>query len=246
MALRRIALAPRLWLFALVLTGQDAPFEAFEGVWGVSYLSQAVGMSSSKAALFTSALAVLAAASQLSSGPICAVVKRHRQRSVLIIVLGLLGVAGFVPFVLGLPSLADAVVGTSVVLLGLSGGITSIAWVLISSDPLCNGLADSGLVSGFVNTIVMGVDAVVQSLVGVIMDVSWDGEYASDDDGGGSDDDDGREREYGAGAYGGAFLLCAVVMAAAAGSGVALCVAGPAGVRHLSSHGRREGAGGGV
>jgi hypothetical protein len=71
---------------------------------------------------------------------------------------------------------------------------------VISSDPMCDGLQNSGLVSGFVNTICIFSDAVVQQLFGTIMDDAWDGTTTVNPDG--TSDD-----QYGPAAYAKGFGL---------------------------------------
>ena len=80
-------------------------------------------MSARDATLYTTALAIVAACSQLAYGPITAKFKNMFQRSALIVILGLIGLMGFVPLMLGLNTLSNFVVAIAVVLIGSSAGI---------------------------------------------------------------------------------------------------------------------------
>lgn len=207
--LKHFVRIPRVWLFAGYLAGTDAPFEAFAGLWGVAYLQQAVDMTKSKAGLFLSVLTVIATLSQLGFGPVDAWLPRYRHRTTLLAVLSLAGALGLLPFVLGLDSLADGVVWLTMVLIGLSVGSATVVWTVISSDPLCDGLEASGLLSGAINTICIFSDALVQTLVGVILDANWDGQSYMPDDG---DSGDSKVKRFSSGAFAKAFALCFTVM----------------------------------
>ena len=217
-ALGKIAASPRMWLFAAFLAGSDSPFEAFAGLWGVQYLQQAVGMTKGKASAYTSVLTTVATLSQLGFGPVDALLPRFRQRTGLLMALSTVGALGFVPFVLGRDSLADGIALLSMLCIGLSVGSATVVWTVISSDPMCGGLANSGLVSGAINTVCIAFDAIVQSLVGVILDANWsEGSY---------DDDSGTDRLYSPDAYARAFALCLGMMLLSATAATILRVMG--------------------
>ena len=61
------------------------------------------------------------------------------------------------------------------VALGLSVTSCTIVWSVISSDPLCDGTKATGIISGAVNTLCIGYDAIIQQVVGVVLSSMWDG-----------------------------------------------------------------------
>merc|ERR1712217_395283 len=83
----------------------------------------------------------------------------------------------------------------------MSTGGMSVAWALLSADPLCNGGAPTGRISGAVNTVIIGFDAMFTPVFGAVLDLFWDG--ATDPEG---------TRTYGQSAYCIGFLVCACVM----------------------------------
>ena len=200
---------PRVWLFAGYLAGTDAPFEAFAGLWGVAYLRQAVNMTKSKAGVFVTVLTVISTLSQLGFGPVDAWLPRYRHRTTLLACLSFAGALGLLPFILGMDSLADGIIWLAMVLIGLSVGSATVVWTVISSDPLCDGLEASGLLSGAINTLCIFSDAIVQTLVGVILDANWDGHSYMPDDG---DSGDAKVKRFTPGAFAKAFALCFTVM----------------------------------
>lgn len=174
-ALWIIVTSPRLWLYALYIGGTDAPFETFTGLWGVPYFHQALGWTHSSAALGTTILVVVATASQLSGGPLLATVLCTRTRQMASLLA--LALAGALAFVLTqMPPMAVSKIAITLGIVGLLGGSVgscTIIWHIVSSDPLCVGSTGLGRVSGAVNTVVIGIDAVVQQLVGIVLAMEW-------------------------------------------------------------------------
>ena len=113
---------------------------------------------------------------------------------------------------LGRQELATGVVWLSMLLLGLSVGSATVVWTVISSDPLCDGLDSSGLLSGAVNTLCIFADALVQTLVGVILDANWDGHSYMPADRAG----DAPTKRFSPSAFGKAFALCFAAMSLSA------------------------------
>ena len=100
------------------------------------------------------------------------------------------------------------VVYSAAVGLGVTVGSCTITWALISSSPICDGSKTTGLVSGAVNTLVIGFDAAMQETVGAVLSGHWNGTV-----------DAAGERTYSQSAYSSAFgvlTLCFTMAAACA------------------------------
>jgi hypothetical protein len=183
--LKSVATTPRMWLYTLYLGCTDAPFETFAGLTGVSYLEEAVGGSvGAAAATLTMVCVIVATTFQLLGGPLINfAAKTYRARMLLLIAFALVGALGFVPALLPLffasggggaahaYSPPDSMVlwAASVSAVGVSVGSCTVIWHVISSDALCNGSDATGIVAGAVNTFVIALDAVTQSVFGLLL-----------------------------------------------------------------------------
>ena len=84
--------------------------------------------------------------------------------------LAVVGLASFAPFLLA-PVVAgittvDWLGWAACVALGLATASCTIVWSVISSDPLCDGSASTGVISGAVNTLCIAYDAAIQQCTG--------------------------------------------------------------------------------
>ena len=196
---RTIVTSGRMWLLAGYLAGTDSPFECFAGLWGVACLTEGQGWKAPSPATATTALALTATVCQFLGGPVSSIWASFRGRMAWLTGLALCGLVSIGPFLSGSPALPVALVGTAIGLQGISVGSATVVWAAISSDPLCDGVGSSGLVSGAVNTFCIACDALVQTLVGVVLDVYWEGKFNAK-----------GERVYSSVAFGRAFIILAV------------------------------------
>jgi MFS family permease len=216
-ALRSCLRTPRMWSYAIYLGSTDAPFETFAGLWGVAFLTQVYGWTTSKAAVLTTVVVVLSTVSQLITPALQSYFKTVIGRLRVLVCLALLGFLSFLPFLTAPlsnpPPGGDGMAYISCVALGLSVASCTIIWSIISSDPLCRGTADTGIISGAVNTLCIGYDAVIQQITGVVLTAMWDGGKNAS-----------NEPVYGADAFSRAFMVLAgSFLIAAVSSSLATC-----------------------
>lgn len=222
-----------MWLYAGYLGAgrTNAPFECFAGLWGVAFLTQGQGWDKNAAAWATTALACFTVITQFLGGPVSSYWPSFRQRMGWLTFLAACGLLGFASFLYSGDGLLPVpLVVASIALLGVSVGSSTVVWAAISTDPLCQGVATSGLVSGFCNTICIFVDGGVQTLVGVVLDLYYDGGHAA---GGGNGTDSAAgngttDRVYSSLAFARAFLVLAAMylIAVLCASGL-LCIGTP-------------------
>jgi MFS family permease len=194
--LRSVVARRETWLLALTTGLLGAPILAFAGLWGVPYLVQVKGLSRTEAGLVTSA--VLAA--WAVGGPCCGWLSDRlgRRRPVLVGGAALMGLL-WLPILLrpGLPVLAQA---GCLVGIGLAGGAMIVAFAA-ARDRF--GHAHAGSALGVVNTSVLLFGAAMQTLVGRVLDLGWQGQLAA------------GARVYGPTAYQLAFLVFPLAAAVA-------------------------------
>ena len=177
----KVVTTPRMWLYALYLGGTDAPFETFAGLWGVAYLRQVFLWSKTTAGTGTMLVVIVGTVCQLGAGPALGCMRKLTHKLATLLVLALVGVASFVPFIL--TSAAYTIPGStalplayaSLASLGVTVGSCTIIWSVISSDELCDGTKSTGIISGATNTLVIFFDAVVQQVFGAVLSANWDG-----------------------------------------------------------------------
>eukprot|EP00164_Ancoracysta_twista_P011423 GFYU01017597.1.p1 GENE.GFYU01017597.1~~GFYU01017597.1.p1 ORF type:complete len:537 (-),score=73.76 GFYU01017597.1:18-1628(-) len=227
----RVALTtPRLWLYALYISGTDAPYETFVGLWGVAFMKQVFNWSGDAASTATMTSIIVSTVFQLVTGVTLAWTWKPKMWT--IFWLAFCGTASFVILILAasVSSWAEAgVVYAAVVFLGLSTGSITTVWSVISSDPVCNGVMSLGLVSGALNTIVIIADAVVQQIVGVVLNSQWDGKR-----------DDTAAPVYSAAAFSSGFALLSACFAVSCLCAALLVWMPPKGGHVESGHVARE------
>jgi fucose permease len=216
--LRRCLGTPRLWLYAMYLGGSDAPFETFAGLWGVAFLHQVYGWSKTTAAAATTVVVITSTVSQLAAGGVMGYLRSLRSQLHALTALAVVGLASFAPFLLA-PVVAgittvDWLGWAACVALGLATASCTIVWSVISSDPLCDGSASTGVISGAVNTLCIAYDAAIQQCTGAVLAAMWAG--GKDPDG---------EPVYGPQAFSWAFVVLAssFFLAALSSAAAAAC-----------------------
>ena len=166
--LGKVARNGQTWLLAFCLGLISAPMLAFGALWGVPYLMQVYGVARAEAAFSISLMLIGFAL----GGPIVGWVSDHfgRRRPPLLVgivlMLASLGAALFVP---GLP--LDAV-RALLFLHGLTGGCFVVCFAAVREN---NPGSASGTALGLVNMGVMGSGAAFQPIIGVLLDLGWDG-----------------------------------------------------------------------
>ena len=166
--LRRAASLFNTWKIAFVAAAMSGPMLALAGLWGVPYLMQAYGLQRPEAAFFTSLL--------LLGWAICAPLSgwlSERLPSRYLIVVG-----GCAVLTISLAILCFLPVGPLwltiglMVIAGMSGSamVATFALVRETSPPEI-----AGSVTGIVNAMTVASGAVLQPVIGALLDFQWDG-----------------------------------------------------------------------
>jgi len=188
----------RTWPPALAASGVYATELAFVGLWGVPYLTQVYGFERVRAA---NTIALVAIGMMVGAPVVGWLSDRWLGRRRLPFV-GFLGVYAACWLPLALPGLrpAPTMLGPLFFLMGLSGSCLVLVWACARevNDP-----GRVGIVMGFCNAPIFLGFALLQWLMGVILDVRWQGLVAA------------GVRLYPPEAYEAAFTLCLALATAA-------------------------------
>jgi sugar phosphate permease len=186
------------WPPALAASGVYATELAFVGLWGVPYLTQVYGFDRVRAA---NTIALVAVGMMVGAPLVGWLSDRWLERRRLPFV-GFLGVYAACWLPLALPGLrpAPTMLGPLFFLMGLSGSCLVLVWACARevNDP-----GRVGIVMGFCNAPIFLGFALLQWLMGVILDVRWQGLVAA------------GVRLYPPEAYEAAFALCLALATAA-------------------------------
>jgi MFS family permease len=159
---------PQTWLAAAVGGCLTAPMLAFGGLWGVPFLQSAYGFDRAGAAAFTGALFIGWAVGAPVTGWLSDRVGRRRPILIVgsaVMTLSLVTVI----FVSPLPGWLLAL------LLFINGAGSSTMILTFTAARAANSPETTGLALGIVNTCVVGSGAIAQPLLGMILDLNWDG-----------------------------------------------------------------------
>ena len=167
-ALRSVLSRKDTWLLFFAGGFSAAPVLVFAGLWGVPYLTQVYGLGTSKAALVTSTMLL----SFALSGPVVGMLsdrlgRRKAPYLILCTCTALFWAAFlFVPldYVMLFPLLAAIGFGSGALIIGFA------------TAREVNHPGAAGVVGGVVNMSVLGVAAILQPVLGKILDLHWLGE----------------------------------------------------------------------
>lgn len=169
----RIALAnPQTWLCSLFGMAMVAPVVAFAGLWAVPYLMQVHGMDRTHAAGIASLMFLAWAV----GAPVFGAISDRLGKRRIIMVAG----ATSATLLLGmLPFMEHASIGLLVAWILGVGFLASayVAGIALARDS--NPEAIGGTVMGLVNTAVIASGAILQPLIGYVLDRHWSGVIAA-------------------------------------------------------------------
>lgn len=191
----RIVLARRqTWLSGIFGMAMVSPMVAFGGLWAVPYLTQTQGMTRAEAAALTSIMFIGWGIGAPLVGWLSDRIGRRRVPMLASGALTTLMLAAL-PLVDGAPAWVIAGLMT---MQGFCAStmVVGVALARESTPPHV-----SGTVLGVVNTFVVGSGALLQPLIGALLDLQWDGTMS------------GGARVYSASAYYHAFAVLPLIMA---------------------------------
>jgi MFS family permease len=171
LGLRRVAKSGDVWVTSIVAMAMSGPMLAFGGLWGVPYIMTAYGLPRPEAALLVSLTLVGWAIGAPAGGWLSDHI-RLRKAPVVVATALLTLLIGLLVAIPGLPLWATVAVMIGIGYLGRHMTITyGIARDL--TPPSVH-----GSVSGLVNGINVASGAVLQPLIGILLDAVWTGEMA--------------------------------------------------------------------
>ena len=179
--LRSAVATPQTWYTGLFGAMVTAPLSAFGGLWGVPYMMEAFGLGRPEAAFCVSLMLVGWAIGAPLTGWLSDHV-RLRRLPMMLVAGGSLVTFCLLIYLPGLPLLAAQV-------LFLGNGVFAGGMIIyFAAARECNRLSAAGAMMGFMNTLVMVLSAILQPLMGWLLDLNWDGRaiggarlYAVDD-----------------------------------------------------------------
>ncbi len=198
--LRAVTANPQTWICALIGFGMASSMLAFGGLWGVPWLHSALGYGKTEAAAMTSTIFF----GWAIFSPLCGWLSDRIGRRNPVLLAGVTTTAlAFAALIYATPESRFALI----VLLFVIGAGGSAMTVCFGSVRELNALDHSSTSLGLMNMCVVGSGAVMQPLIGWLLDLQWDGQML-----------DGA-RVYSAAAYSGAFsaLLVSILAALVAG-----------------------------
>jgi MFS family permease len=174
-ALKTVLANRRTWPSFLAFFGQVGGYLSFTGLWAIPYLREVHGMSQQTAAWHTSLTIACFALAALAVG---ALSDRIGRRTPLMRGLGFVSVSCWLPLLFGMTMPLAASLALFA-LMGASIGGTSLVW---ACGKEVNPPAFSGTSTSVVNTGGFLGPALLQPLVGMVLDVSSRGAAHSTDD----------------------------------------------------------------
>jgi len=166
--LRKAASLWNTWKIALVAGAMSGPMLVLGGLWGVPYFMQAYQLDRPQAAYLVSLLLFGWAIGAPASGWLSD--RLHKRKAIVVCGLGVLTATLGAVALLPVPPLA---VSTGLfILAGFSGAAMVPTFALVRET---SEASIAGSVSGIVNALTVASGALLQPLVGVVLDVVWDG-----------------------------------------------------------------------
>ncbi|MEM6985270.1 MAG: MFS transporter [Pseudomonadota bacterium] len=160
---------PHTWRCALIGFALTPIMLAFAGLWAVPWMVQIHGFTEATAAGTASLLFLGWAVGSLLSGFVSDLIGRKRP---VLLLGGCLCVVCYAAL-LFLPSLSHAALSALFVLIGLGGATMVLTFGLVRTG---NPPAHAAAAMGVVNTCVVGSGAVMQPLIGWLLELYWDGQ----------------------------------------------------------------------
>ena len=166
--LRAAAADAQLWVAAFAGCMMSTPVLAFAGLWGVPYLMTAYGLTRPGAALVASLMMVGWAA----GGPAFGWLSDRSGRRRAPMIVGAAGALATMLVVIYAPGLSTGVVALLLFANGFMSGSMVLVFAVIRER---RSVGQIGSAYGLVNTVIMGSGAVFQPLIGLLLDLHWDG-----------------------------------------------------------------------
>ena len=168
----RTARIKEVWKLAIVAAAMSGPMLTLGGLWGTPYLMAAYGLGRAEAAFFISFMLF----GWAFGAPFAGWFSDHLQKRKSLLICGSFGLSVALALIILFPGLPLFGVVALLAFAGFSGGGMAICFGLLRQmvpDELF------GSASGIVNGMTVASGAILQPLVGLVLDVVWDGEVAA-------------------------------------------------------------------
>lgn len=193
--LKRAAATPQVWLAAGFGMAMTSSMLAFGGLWGVPYVERAYGLGKAEAAALVSVLFV----GWGIGAPLWGVLSdRWSRRRPFMVFGGALATAG-ITVAIYLPGLTPVTLAMVLFAQGLGSSAMVLCFAVAREN---TPVWSAGVTLGIVNGFVVGSGAVLQPLVGWLLDLGWDGTLVA------------GARIYGVATFEGAFLILPAICGA--------------------------------
>ena len=169
LGLKNVCANKQTWLATLAAAGLTSALLAFGGLWGVPYLMKARAIDKPDAASFISIIFVGWAIGAPFFGWLSDRIRRRR----ILLQWGTCGAALTTGTTILVPTLSTTLVIVVLFLQGFFSASMILGFALAKDN---NPPESSGVALGLINTFVVGSGAILQPLVGVLLDYRWTGE----------------------------------------------------------------------
>ena len=168
-SLKNVCANTQTWLATVAAAGLTGALLAFGGLWGVPYLMKARAIDKPDAASFISIIFVGWAIGAPFFGWLSDRIGRRR----ILLLWGTFGAALTTGTTILVPTLSTTLVIVILLLQGFFSASMILGFALAKDN---NPSESSGVALGLINTFVVGSGAILQPLVGVLLDYRWTGE----------------------------------------------------------------------
>ena len=169
LGLKNVCANKQTWLATLAAAGLTSALLAFGGLWGVPYLMKARAIDKPDAASFISIIFVGWAIGAPFFGWLSDRIRRRR----ILLQWGTCGAALTTGITILVPTLSTTLLIVVLFLQGFFSASMILGFALAKDN---NPPESSGVALGLINTFVVGSGAILQPLVGVLLDYRWTGE----------------------------------------------------------------------
>ena len=167
--LKAVTINPQTWICSLIGFGMAATMLAFGGLWGVPWLNNVHGYTTTEAAAVTSMLFV----GWAIFSPICGWASdRMGRRNIILMAGSIIAVIALTVLVFYTPGYTPLLM----LLIFIAGAGGSAMTVCFGSVKELNNVNYNSTSLGLMNMCVVGSGAVMQPLIGWLLDLNWSGE----------------------------------------------------------------------
>ena len=167
--LKAVTVNPQTWICSLIGFGMAATMFAFGGLWGVPWLNNVYGYTTTQAAAVTSMLFV----GWAIFSPICGWASdRMGRRNIILMAGSIIAVTALAVLVFYTPGYTPLLM----LLIFVAGAGGSAMTVCFGSVKELNNVNYNSTSLGLMNMCVVGSGAVMQPLIGWLLDLNWSGE----------------------------------------------------------------------